>query len=372
MPEVQGQQKKRGVCMVEVLELVAMRRVLCERLLGYLDSLEPVLREDVQGALELDGKLLRQPGAELDGRWALLPYCLFQELRAPAVSVQAWSDAACDVALAMECVICATDLLDDVMDDDMTPLIERIGIARTLNVALALISLSQRMLLALLDLDLPATLPSHLMDMMQQAVLRASTGQQQDLLAERRLACDLTREECLEIAAAKSGALLGLACQMGALCAGAGKAEVEGCAEVGRLLGIAAQLDNDAHDLSALLQSVGKEGRGKSDLARGKKTLPVVLAAHALQALGGSTIDFRHLQSGADEDQANTLQALREGILTTWGIALLYRERARETLALLLGERCISPLLLQVMGLECVPTGSGQREVGSMIGDAGV
>lgn len=371
MLEVQDRQEKRGCCMVEVLELTAIRRMLCERLLGYLDGLKAVLREDVQGALTLEGKLLHQPGTELDGRWALLPVCLFQELRAPAVSIQAWTDAACDVALAMECVICATDLLDDVMDDDVTPLIERIGIARTLNVALALISLSQRMLLALLDLDLPATLPSHLMSMMQQAILQASTGQQQDLLAEKRLVCDLSWEECLEIAAAKSGALLSLACQMGALCAGAGEAEIEGCAEVGRLLGIAAQLDNDAHDLSVLLQSAGQEDKGKSDLVRGKKTLPVVLAAHALQALGISVIDFRHWQSGADEDQASTLQALREGILTTWGIALLYRERARETLALLLGERSISPLLLQVMGLGGVPTRSSQQGVRSMATNIG-
>jgi geranylgeranyl pyrophosphate synthase len=246
-------------------------------------------------------------------------------------------------------------LLDDVMDDDMTPLIAQIGIARVLNVALVLISLSQRMLLALLDLDLPVVLPARLMDMMQSAMLQASTGQQQDLLVERRHACDLTCEECLEIAAAKAGALLCLACQMGALCAGIEEAGIERCAEVGRWLGIAAQLDNDAHDLYALLQPVGLRSSQKSDLARGKKTLPIVLAACSLRdayAQEACSIDFQRMDVLAEEERAMYRAALREGILTTWGVALLYRERARESLGLLVGERAVSPALRQVLGLD--------------------
>ncbi|HEX7735933.1 MAG TPA: polyprenyl synthetase family protein [Ktedonobacteraceae bacterium] len=341
--------------MVEVGDLAQARRLLCTRLLNYLHGLEPALREDVSAALALEGKLLHQPTSDLDGRWALLPFCLIQELGASSRDDPVGTEAACDVALAMECVVSATDLLDDVMDEDATALIARIGVARALNAALALVSLSQRMLLALLKLDLPVLLPVRLMDMVQQAILLASTGQQWDLLAEKRLACDLTREECLEIAAAKAGALLRLACQMGALCAGIEEARIELCAETGRLLGIAAQLDNDAHDLSGLLQPAGQPRCQKSDLARGKKTLPVVLAAHSLRAtydLADRDIDFQCLDQLALKEQEIYLIALREGALTTWGVALLYRERAREMLATLLGEHSISPALLQVLGLD--------------------
>lgn len=336
-------------------ELDGVRRVLCERLLRYLDSLDPVLREDVSAALAMEGKVLHWPASELDGRWALLPFCLARDLRAVAHVASARADAVCDVALAMECVVCATDLLDDVMDDDATPLVEQLGIARVLNAALALVSLSQRMLLALLDLDLPVTLATRLMDMVQRAILQASAGQQQDLLAERRLACSLTREDCLEIASAKAGSLLSLACQMGALCAGVEEIWIERCAEVGRLLGIAAQLDNDAHDLYGLLQSASGQKSQKSDLAHGKKTLPIVLAAHSLQktrALDARAIDFRQLEMLVDEERESYLSALREGILCTWGVALLYRERAREHLGFLIGEQSISSALCQVLGLD--------------------
>jgi len=344
-----------------VIDLALARQVLCTRLMKFLHGLEPALREDVRAVLAMEGKLLHQPELELDGRWALLPFCLVQDLGTSSGVEYVGTEAACNVALAMECVVGATDLLDDVMDDDRTPLISHIGVARALNAALALVSLSQRMLLALLELDLSVLLPLRLMDMMQETILQAATGQQQDLLAERRRACELTREECLAIAAAKAGALLRLACQMGALCAGLEEERVECCAEMGRLLGVAAQLDNDAHDLSGLLQLADQQRRQKSDLKRGKKTLPVVLAAHSLRAthaLEAVAIDFQHLDQLASDKREIYLMALQEGILTTWGLALLYRQQARETLKTLVGERSFSPALCRVLGLDDTSAGN--------------
>ena len=348
----------RQVAIVEAnMELEEARRVLRDRLWCYLDGLDSTLREDVQTALAEEGKLLHQPVAALDGRWALLPFCLARAANPALPNDAVRLEAACHVALAMECVICATDLLDDVMDDDVTNLIAHLGIPRVLNAALALVSLSQRMLLTLLDLNLPATLPARLMDLVQSAILRASAGQQQDLLAERRAPWSLTREECLAIAAAKAGSLLALACQMGALCAGLNAAELERYAEVGRLLGIAAQLDNDAHDLYHLLQPACPVDRRKSDLARNKKTLPLVLAACVLQnetPADACNIDFRALDHLAERERERYLCALREGILSTWGLALLYRERAREQVGSLLGEHALEPALCRVLGLDRV------------------
>jgi geranylgeranyl pyrophosphate synthase len=194
----------------------------------------------------------------------------------------------------------------------------------------------------------------------QRALLLASGGQQRDLLAERRVACELSREECISIASAKAGALLGLACRLGAMCAGVEEARIDQCAEMGRLLGIAAQLDNDAHDLSHLLQPLIEPACSrKSDLARGKKTLPVVLAAHSLRtrhAQDAERIDaaFQQMASLSGEQAEACACALREGILTTWGLALLYRERAGDYLRMLAGDRPVSPALLQVLGFECI------------------
>src|SRR5437879_9390857 len=109
----------------------------------HLESLSPALRVDVSQALASEGKLLHRPASLLDGRWSLLAFYLASDLQ-PGIE----SDQVSDVALAIECVICATDLLDDVMDEDNTALLRALGIARTVNVALALLYLAQRMLLA--------------------------------------------------------------------------------------------------------------------------------------------------------------------------------------------------------------------------------
>lgn len=351
----------RGTMLETPVALEEERRLLCERLLTYLGHVHSALREDVMAALAVEGKILHQPASTLDGRWALLPFCLARDLRAGIDP-----NYASGVALAMECVICATDLLDDVMDEDETPLIRQLGTARTLNVALALVSLVQHMLLSLAEQGFPAAQLTRMLDTVQRSMLLASSGQQRDLLAERRAACDLTREECIEIAAAKAGALLSLACQLGALCAEGEEKQIKQWAEMGRLLGIAAQLDNDAHDLFHLLLPLGQSARSrKSDLARGKKTLPVVLAAHSLRAtrsLAGRDIDlaFREIAALAGEERETCVSALREGILATWGVALLYRERARDCLRVIEQGRPASPALLQILGFDN-PAGTNEQ-----------
>jgi geranylgeranyl diphosphate synthase type I len=331
------------------LDIEAAHCLLCERLLSYLSDLQPALRADIFEALAVEGKLFHRPASRLDGRWALLPLYLARALREEADP--AWSVAA---GLAMECLICATDLLDDVMDEDVTPLIERLGVARALNVALALLSLPQRILLALAEQYTYASLSACLLDAVQRALLLAVGGQQQDLLAEQRPACELSREDCIEIASAKAGSLLSLACRLGALCAGVEETLVERCAEMGRLLGIAAQLDNDAHDLSRLLRPTDPCSQ-KSDLRRGKKTLPVVLAARSLREtrlLAAREIEkaFQGLHSLTGEEREVYVSALRQGILATWGISLLYRERARDYLIEMMGGGSAWENVLQVLG----------------------
>ena len=323
-------------------DLEEMRCIFAKRLHFFLKEVQPALRSDMVAALAVEGKLLHQPASTLDGRWALLPFSLACDLY-PGVDAA----VASTVALAVECVICSTDLLDDAMDEDVTVFVQQVGQARALNAALALLSLAQRMLLSLNGSSLPTARLISMLEALQNALLLATAGQQQDLLAEGRPACELSREECLAIAAAKAGTLLSLACQLGALCAGVEETRLAQCMEMGRLLGIAAQLDNDAHDLLALLQPCPQTlPVGKSDLARAKKTLPIVLAAHLLHAThewDEQRIDaaLRNLAALRDEEQAACLSALHEGSLTTWGMALLYRERARDCLREL---ECSGPL----------------------------
>src|SRR5258706_3060066 len=334
----------------------AQQHLLVERLHHLLAMLPPILRTDIISSLERNGKLLYQPETDANplnptlpaGTWSLLTLLVAQYI-SPDIDLMYVSN----VAVAIECFVCALDLLDDVEDEDQTEIVQALGVARVLNVSTTLLMLAQRAIISLTEQEIPAPLILHLLDTLQASALVATAGQHRDLLAEHRLANDLTREECIEIAAAKAGAIMRLACQLGASCAGADDKLCNQFSELGELLGIAHQLDNDSHDLYYLLQDetpaiipgerVETRKSVKTDLVRGKKTLPVVLAAKIIAPLG------KTLES-SEEEHRQYLQALHEGIVTTWGISLLYRERARSCLQEIEAQRPVTPALRFVLG----------------------
>lgn len=332
-----------------VNQFAARQDMLRERLLFLLEKQHPLLRADIVHALEVEGKLLAKPRADAvavrpSGSWALLTMLVAQHID-PDIDPFCVSS----VAIAVECFVCALDLLDDVEDEDQTPSIRALGVARALNVATALLMLAQQAILSLTQQAVPPRRIVSLLDTLQASGLIATGGQHRDLLAERRSAQELTLEECIEIAAGKAGALMRLACRLGALCAGADDVMCEHFSELGELLGIAHQLDNDAHDLYYLLQgetSAVPPTKAenitrsiKTDLVRQKKTLPVVLAARVNNFLEKASAQ------GDKEKKEEHLRALHEGIIATWGICLLYRERASDRLRTIEDQRPLAPAL---------------------------
>ncbi len=334
-------------------QFAAQQNLLRERLLLILATLHPLLKADVQRVLEGRGKLLfrsqiNEASAHPTGSWALLPLLIAQYFD-PTIS----DTALCSLGVAIECFVCALDLLDDIEDEDQTPTVQELGVARTLNVSTTLFMMTQQTLLSLAQQDIPTERVLRLLDTLQSSALQATAGQHRDLLAEQRSARDMSDEECIEIAAGKAGAIMRLACLVGALLAGADEVLSVQFGEMGELLGIAHQLDNDSHDLYYLLQGQtssvdaanNKTGSVKSDLVRGKKTLPVVLAARRelmLQLNAALT----------NEESEGYKAALHEGIITTWGICLLYRERARDRLQKIEAWKPIALPLRILLGFE--------------------
>jgi geranylgeranyl pyrophosphate synthase len=335
--------------------------MLRERLHYLLAALHPLLHADVVRALEGEGKLLSTSHSGLNspdpqhptlqaGVWPLLTLLVAQSISPGVDPLLAGS-----VALAVECYVCAIDLLDDVMDEDQTTTLQVLGTARTLNVSTALLTLAQQAVLSLSQQGAAPTLVLRLLETLQESALVVAAGQHRDVLAERRPVEEFTREECIEIAAAKAGSIIRLACRLGALCAGADEVLCEQFSEFGELLGIAHQLDNDSHDLYYLLQgntsslalteTETSTGHVKSDLARGKKTLPIVLGAQMYNA----ALQQSSLQT--DQEKEEYLRSLHEGIVTTWGICLLYRERARDRLQEIEAQRPVAPLLSILLDL---------------------
>lgn len=106
------------------------------------------------------------------------------------------------------------------------------------------------------------------------AALSLLEGQATDLAFEKRT--DVSLAECVSMAQAKTGALLGCAGALGAWCAGGSPAQVAYLRGFGEQLGLAFQLADDLLGIWGDPAATGKPVF--SDLQRGKKSVPLVAA----------------------------------------------------------------------------------------------
>ncbi|WAM00367.1 family 2 encapsulin nanocompartment cargo protein polyprenyl transferase [Streptomyces sp. Je 1-369] len=184
--------------------------------------------------------------------------------------------AAVRAAAAVELVHNFTLLHDDVMDRDTTrrhrPTAWTVfGDADAILTGDALQALAQRMLAEDPHPGAPAAAAR-----LATCVMELCAGQHADCALERRGPDEVTLDECLATAEAKTGALLGCACALGAVYAGADLDEVDSLDGFGREAGLAFQLIDDVIGIWGDPRRTGKPAG--ADLAARKKSLPVVAA----------------------------------------------------------------------------------------------
>ncbi|HET7014941.1 MAG TPA: polyprenyl synthetase family protein [Streptosporangiaceae bacterium] len=112
---------------------------------------------------------------------------------------------------------------------------------------------------------------------LSQCVAELCQGQSLDLSFEQRDHIEM--DECLAMAAAKTGALFGCACSLGALAGGAGAGPVKALNDFGTHLGLVFQLTDDLLGIWGDPGSTGKPAH--SDLTSRKKSLPVTAALNS-------------------------------------------------------------------------------------------
>ncbi|MGW2814876.1 family 2 encapsulin nanocompartment cargo protein polyprenyl transferase [Streptomyces sp. NPDC001415] len=195
---------------------------------------------------------------------------------AAATALGGRTQAAVRAAAAVELVHNFTLLHDDVIDEDATrrhrPTAWTVfGTPDAIIVGDALLALALRLIA---DDGHPAA--SAASARLAACVIELCAGQQADCAFEQRGPQDVSLDECLAMAMAKTGALLGCACALGALYAGAGEEEVAAMDAFGREAGLAFQLIDD---LIGIWGDPGRTGKpAGADLAAHKKSLPVVAA----------------------------------------------------------------------------------------------
>ncbi|MFD4567855.1 family 2 encapsulin nanocompartment cargo protein polyprenyl transferase [Streptomyces sp. NPDC058251] len=179
-------------------------------------------------------------------------------------------------AAAVELIHNFSLLHDDVMDRDTTrrhrPTAWTVfGDADAILAGDALQALAQRLLA-----EDPHPASSAAAARLASCVVELCAGQHADTSMEKRGPGEVTLDECLAMAEAKTGALLGCACALGALYAGADEEDVEALDAFGREAGLAFQLIDDVIGIWGDPSRTGKPVG--ADLIARKKSLPVVAA----------------------------------------------------------------------------------------------
>lgn len=229
-------------------------------------------------------------------------------------------DSAVIAAALVEFTIAATDVVDDLVDDEWDGAVDSV---RALNASLALSWLAQRCVSDLAERLTPER-ALRVGGIVARGVIDACAGEDLDLAFEA--ISNVTEEMAYEMTARKAGSLVALACQVGAALAIDDGSVIEQFGVLGRDVGIVAQLLNDIGGVSAT----------SSDIPRRKKTLPVVYALCCAQDEGIDEVLewYREDRSSASLTAAQLAEAIRDlgGLHYTWVIAEVHRGRAMTTL----------------------------------------
>lgn len=208
-----------------------------------------------------------------------------------ASAVAGSADAAVPAAVAVELVHNFSLLHDDVMDRDLTrrhrPTTWVVfGVGPAILAGDALLTLAMDVLAAS---GQPGAEQG--VRMLSGTVQELVDGQIADLAFERRT--DVGLAECLRMAEAKTAALLGCACALGAVFGGGTAEQVSGLDRFGRDLGLAFQLIDDLLGIWGDPATTGKPVN--NDLRSRKKSLPVVAALTSGTAEGRELTElYRH------------------------------------------------------------------------------
>lgn len=234
-------------------------------------------------------------------------------------------------AVAVELVHNFSLVHDDLMDGDVErrhrPTVWALhGAAAAVLVGDAMLALATQVLLDVGTLD--AVEAARVLVEATQSLIR---GQHADLAFERRV--DVGVDECLDMAAGKTGSLLACSAAIGAVLAGASADVVDALASYGMELGIAFQLVDDLLGIWGDARVTGKPVG--SDLRARKKSLPVTFAMTHGGAAGRDLADW--LVSRGSDGDADIARAA--ALVDAAGGRAWAAEEARRRLAI--GERAL-------------------------------
>jgi geranylgeranyl diphosphate synthase type I len=270
------------------------------------DVIEPALRKAVDELTPAMRRIARYHFGWADEHGNDTPGNSGKALR-PALTLLSAQAITADLSLAVPAAV-AVELVhnfsllhDDVMDGDVERR-HRQTAWRVFGVPAAILAGDALLTLAVETARRASqvTVASEVVGCLNEAVQDLITGQSSDVEFEQRT--DVTLEECVRMAAGKTGALMRCASSIGALAVGADQQTVRLLADFGDHLGLAFQL---VDDILGIWGSPAVTGKARlADLRCRKKSLPVVAALNS-GTDAGNTLRELYFRTDAVDDDAS-------------------------------------------------------------------
>ena len=249
--------------------------------------------------------------------------CAALTLRSYSSVARTESDYVIPAVAAMEMLVAAGDVIDDIQDDESELPRDRHSIGAVLETVSLLLMLCHSAIHRVAEAGAPPDRVLRAFRCLDKLGIDALKGQTQDMDLEDR--SNVSVEESLSASALKSASLTRCAAELGASLGTDNSAEIDLYGRFGWHFGLTKQLVND-------VAAVWPGGQEKSDLRLGKKTLPVVfaLSLHPNSSPHASVVRSYHYgkdDSRISEEEVKLALWRCGAIHYTWIIAA--RERAR-------------------------------------------
>lgn len=326
-PEAEARVPEQGGSLEWAGELVAPA---LRKAVAGLPEPERLIEGYHRGWHEADGE--RRPAAGRPGGKAVRPALVFLAARA----VGGTEEHAVPGAVAVELVHDFSLLHDDVIDGD--PLRRHRPAAWTVyGTPSAVLAGDALLVVALRTLSaVPGPRGAAALRELVAALADLMRGQSQDVAFEK--AAQVGAHDYLAMAEGKTGALMGGACALGGVLAGADERRVAGLREFGRRLGVAFQC---ADDLLAIWGDSRRSGKPVgADLAARKKSLPVAVALAGDTAAGRALAELYERPEPLD---AAGVAAAARLVEEAGGRTATEREAQRQVAAALKALACTEP-----------------------------
>jgi geranylgeranyl diphosphate synthase, type I len=318
---------------------IAVDDALKQSLLRYTGPMPRTLIDMGKMALGAPGKVMFWRIATEQGEdaitpvWPLFVILSYRASLAPEER-HTWRRAL-PAAVALEILAAATDLIDEWSDNDPSPIISKYGPGQALNTANLMLVMAQQVLAWAAQEGEGRAMQA--LGALQDMLVEAAVGQHLDMAYETMGPQEVTPEMSGAMTDKKAGALIGGACKIGALMAGADEQVVAQIERFGRNIGGIAQINNDMRDV--LPQGEGQIVEGpykpKTDLRQRKRTLPIVYALREEPDPPNPLQIAFSAPPSEDEDE----DALRQAVVAAGGLSFaqlvldLYKQNAVEALA---------------------------------------